>query len=261
MKKIAIILSVFFVLCLGFKYSNFEFVPETYAQSTQAVAISTPIQGNSFDGAIICSSSGNIYVPCSREYDPNLFGVVTNSPGVSFENGVSGSFPVISNGDAFVVVSSANGVIKKGDYVTSSKTPGVGMLAKKSGYVIGISLADYTNTDPNVKGEILVSVGAKPAVLTKGAGNNLLQLILEGVSGAFESPLAALRYIVAGILVIVSVVFSLLYFGRIAKSGVEALGRNPLAARAIQLGILVNILMAIVIMVVGLGIAYIVLVI
>jgi F0F1-type ATP synthase membrane subunit c/vacuolar-type H+-ATPase subunit K len=83
---------------------------------------------------------------------------------------------------------------------------------------------------------------------------------VEGMSGAFESPLAALRYVIAGILVVGSFIFGILHFGRIAKSGVEALGRNPLAAKTIQFGIIMNVMIAIVIMLVGLGIAYIVLV-
>ena len=235
-----------------------------FAQTSQGVAISTPMQGESFDGAIICSDSSDsedIYVSCYREYDPNVFGVVTANAGVSFDDGAAGSVLVSTSGNAYVVVTTINGDIKKGDYITSSKTPGVGMLAKKSGYVLGTALDDYSNSDKTTRGKIQVNLGSRPAVLTTGAGNNLIQLITEGFAGAFESPLAALRYIVAGILVIVSVVFSLLHFGKIAKSGVEALGRNPLAARTIQFGIVMNILMAIVIMGVGLGIAYVVLVI
>ena len=62
-------------------------------------------------------------------------------------------------------------------------------------------------------------------------------------------------------MVVASFVFGILHFGKMAKSGVEALGRNPLAAKTIQFGILLNVLIAIVIMALGLGIAYLVLII
>jgi F0F1-type ATP synthase membrane subunit c/vacuolar-type H+-ATPase subunit K len=239
----------------------FIFVPTASAQiNSSGVAISALVTGDTFDGQVVCSGAPDLYVSCSKAYDPNMFGVVTLTPGFSFDSGVVGSVPVVSAGSVYVLVSSVNGDIKKGDYVTSSATPGVGQLAKKSGFVLGIALEDYASSDTNATGKILININAKPAVLTAGAGNNLLQLITEGVSGAFESPLAALRYIVAGVLVLASFLFAILHFGKIAKSGVEALGRNPLAAKSIQFGIVVNIMMAIVIMLAGLGIAYIVLV-
>ncbi|HTK03935.1 MAG TPA: hypothetical protein VL401_04200 [Alphaproteobacteria bacterium] len=246
---------------IGILVVIFSFVTPALAQSSQGIAISTPVQGETFDGAIICSDRGTTYSLCSRDYDPNVFGVVALDPSVSFASGVPESTFVVSSGNAHVTVTSANGNIKKGDYVTTSKTPGVGQLSRKSGYVLGTALEDYSNTDKNAKEKILVNLGVKPAVLTGGADNNLIQLIKEGFAGAFESPLAALRYIVAGILAIVSFVFGFLHFGRMAKSGVEALGRNPLAAKAIQFGIILNTLIAIAVVGGGLVIAYIVLVI
>lgn len=230
---------------------------------TGALGISVPvtISGETFDGALVCAgSNGGGYVLCNTAYDSNMYGVVVTTPDISLESKQTGTTPTVTWGNAYVAVSSVNGTIKSGDFVTSTKTPGVAGLAKKSGYVLGTALEDYTNTDASQKGNILVAIGVKPAVLTAGASNNLFQLITEGVSGSFESPLAALRYVVAGILVVASFFFGILHFGRVAKSGVEALGRNPLAAKTIQFGIIMNVMIAVVIMLAGLGIAYIVLV-
>jgi F0F1-type ATP synthase membrane subunit c/vacuolar-type H+-ATPase subunit K len=237
--------------------------PRAVSAQTGALGISVPvtISGATTDGEIICAAAGGgSYIPCTTPYDSSMYGVVVTSPDISLQSTQTGTTPVSTWGNAYVTVSSVNGIIKKGSFVTSSVTPGVAQLAKKSGYVFGTALEDYTNTDASQKGNILVAVGVKPAVLTAGASNNLLQLITEGMSGAFESPLAALRYIVAGILVVASFFFGILHFGRVAKSGVEALGRNPLAAKTIQFGIVMNVMIAVVIMLAGLGIAYIVLV-
>lgn len=234
-----------------------------YAQNTgvgSGVASSTTITGSYKDGDLVCiDPATNTNTICTKAYDPNMIGVIVENPSVSFTNS-QGGVPVISLGDAYTNVTASNGVIKKGDFITSSVTPGVGQLSKKSGYVLGVALEDYLDTNPGSVGKISISVNIRPAVLTTGAGNNLLQLIKEGVTGAFESPLAAFRYVVAGILAIVSFVFGFLHFGKMAKSGVEALGRNPLAAKTIQFGIVMNVAIAIMIMGVGLGIAYVVLV-
>ncbi len=224
------------------------------------VATSTAITGEYKDGDVVCVDGSDIGSVCKKAYDSNMIGVIVENPGVSFIDD-SGGVPVVSSGNVYTNVSSINGSIRRGDFITSSTTPGVAQLAKKSGYVLGLALEDYTNTNANEVGKILVSVSVRPAILTTGAGDNLIELVKEGVSGAFESPLAALRYIVAGILVVASFLFGVLHFGKMAKSGVEALGRNPLAARTIQFGILLNVLIAIVIMALGLGIAYLVLII
>lgn len=224
------------------------------------VATSTAITGDYKDGDVVCVDGGDIGTVCKKAYDSNMIGVIVENPGVSFIDD-SGGVPVVSSGNVYTNVSSINGPIRRGDFITSSTIPGVAQLAKKSGYVLGLALEDYTNTNTSEVGRILVSVSVRPAILTTGAGDNLIELVKEGVSGAFESPLAALRYIVAGILVVASFLFGILHFGKMAKSGVEALGRNPLAAKTIQFGILLNVLIAIVIMALGLGIAYIVLII
>ena len=251
-----------FCLCLVLFTAYLSFAPKVSAQANSSgVAISAAVSGETFDGGIVCSDMANLYISCKKEYDPNMYGVVTFTPGLSFDSGQEGSVPVVAAGNVYVVVSSINGDIKKGDYVTSSKTPGVGQLAKKSGYVLGTALEDYSSPDTQATGKILLNINAKPGILTAGAGANLFQLIKDGVEGAFESPLSALRYIIAGILVVICFVFGFLHFGRMAKSGVEAIGRNPLAAKTIQFGILLNVMIAIVIVGAGLGIAYIVLVI
>ena len=257
MPKKFLLVQIFFLITFLFFISK-----DVLAQITtgSGVATSTGITGSYKDGDVVCVDGSDIGAVCKKAYDSNMIGVIVENPGVSFIDD-SGGVPVISSGNVYTNVSSINGEIRRGDFVTSSATPGVAQLAKKSGYVLGLALEDYTNPNTNEVGKILISVSVRPAILTTGAGDNLIELMKEGVSGAFESPLAALRYVVAGILVVASFVFGILHFGKMAKSGVEALGRNPLAAKTIQFGILLNVLIAIVIMALGLGIAYLVLII
>lgn len=249
---ISTVLSLFFIA---------NFVSFVSAQNNSSgFAVSIPMTGkNVFDGSIVCSVDSG-YSLCDKSYNPNMYGVVSLSPSIYFDSSKVGSYPVVSNGKAYVMVKGDADTIKVGDYITSSDSPGIGQKAQKSGYVIGTALEEFNETDSSKTKKILVSISVKPAILTQRAGTNLIQMIKEGIDGAFLSPLSALRYVVAGVIVIVSVVFGLVYFGKIAKSGVESIGRNPLAGKRIEMGILINSIATIAIMGVGIIIAYLILV-
>ena len=62
------------------------------------------------------------------------------------------------------------------------------------------------------------------------------------------------------LIVLITFALGIWYFGRVARSGVEAIGRNPLATRAIQLGVILNLLLTLVILLVGIALAYLILV-
>ncbi len=57
-----------------------------------------------------------------------------------------------------VKVSSENGPIQIGDYLTSSSVPGVAMKATRPGPTIGKALQAYDNPDPTVSGKILILI-------------------------------------------------------------------------------------------------------
>lgn len=215
------------------------------------------------DGAVVCSSKDG-YVLCERGHEPNMYGVVNLQPSVQL-TATSASkvqtYPVASGGQTEVLVSSINGSIKAGNFVTSTTQPGVAGKALKSGYVLGTALEAWDNQDSEQNGLIKVNLGIKPAVMSARATTNLISMIKEGVEASFLSPLSALRYVVAGVVAAASVVAGLVYFGKVARGGIEAIGRNPLAGKSIQFSVLMNVVLTILIMLVGVAIAYLVLVI
>lgn len=224
------------------------------------VAIEVPVTG-AVDGAMVCTAAGG-YGLCERPYDPSMFGVINLEPAVSLNSNNSGAVvPVVSSGNARVMVSGINGPIKKGDFITSSMVKGVGMKAKKSGYILGVALEDFTGQSQSDEGWVLVSLGVKPAVMSVGATTNLVQMMREGVDAAFLSPLSALRYVIAGLIAAVSVITGLWFFGRVARGGIEAIGRNPLAGKMIQFSVMMNVVLTLAIMGAGIVVAYIILVI
>lgn len=225
------------------------------------VAATIRLDGEATDGSIVCSEDGKNHL-CTRESDPNINGVVVLKPAVIFGSATTsaGMVPVVTGGKSSVLVSTENGPIAEGDYITSSSNnPGVGVKAAKSGYVVGVAQEPYLESDPKKVGKIMVVIAIKPAILTTSAGGNLIELIKQGVESAFLTPLSALRYIVAALLVLGTVVFGFGHFGKVAKKGVEAVGRNPLASKAINISILLNVILTIALIALGLGISYLVL--
>jgi hypothetical protein len=76
----------------------------------------------------------------------------------------------------------------------------------------------------------------------------------------FLTPLTSLRYILAVMITVIAFFLGFRTYGRIAGSGLEALGRNPLAAKAISISIIFNIFLAGLIVIAGLALSYLVLV-
>ncbi len=68
-------------------------------------------------------------------YDDNMFAVFNKMSNRRDET-------LITNAPTEVKFSVVNGVVKKGDYITSSEIPGVAMKATKSGKIIGVALED-----------------------------------------------------------------------------------------------------------------------
>lgn len=213
-----------------------------------AVSMDLPAEGL-IDGSIICQS-----VLCNVPYDSSVMGVYAENPAVLLENvSLIEGKPIISAGKVYVRF---DGSIKKGDYVTTSDKPGVGQKATHNGYVLGTSLEDFDGPS----GKILVSLGIRPAVLASSTTDNLWEALRQGLSSLYLTPLSVLRYAMAMIITLAAFVLGFVYFGRVARSGVEAVGRNPLAGKTIEFTVILNIILTVVIMGSGLLLAYLILV-
>lgn len=248
-----LILSIFFAYMLAGSVS---------AQiSSSGIAVSVAIEDENIqEGDLICSGKEG-YSRCARAYNPSMFGVITEHPAASFESDdKEGTSLVISSGNAKVRISSVNGNISEGSLVTSSDTTGVAQLADKNGYVLGTALEPYESNNPDDVGIILVSLNIHPTTVLTTGGVNLLDTIKTGFSAPTLTPLASLRYLLAFLIAIIAFTLGFVYFGRVVRTGVEAMGRNPLARRAIQISVLFNISITIVIIVAGLLVAYLILI-
>ncbi len=250
--KILFLLSILFLLFRGS-------IVFAHAQvDSLGVAVPIEIEGGIEPGSIVCSKEGGHFL-CNEQYAASIVGVVVDKPPIAF---VGQELPLaLNSGNAIVRISTINGVVKKGDLITTSEKPGIGQKATVNGFVLGMSLEDFSSGDPEDIGEILVSINIHPTSSFVGSRSNLVANIRQALSAPVVAPLDSLRYFLSFIIALISFALGFVYFGRVVRSGVEAIGRNPLASRAIQATVVVNIVVTVVIVLTGLAISLLILII
>ncbi len=97
-------------------------------------------------------------VPATNQMD--VVGVVSTNPGEVLDDGsMSGQkVPIALAGRIPTKVSTENGEIHIGDYLTSSDIPGVAVKALNAGQVIGVAMENYTGSDPSTIGKVVMFV-------------------------------------------------------------------------------------------------------
>lgn len=232
------------------------------AYVSSSVALSVPVIDSIVPNGSLVSTGTTGFELSKTDYDPSFYGIVTNESAAVFEatsSSNSSLYPVVTIGSVRIRVSTANGVIKVGDNITSSKTPGVGQKADYEGYIVGTALEGYSDTTQ--EGLIPVSLAPRYSQGTKTnmRGINLITNFKKAAGQPFLSPLTSLRYLVAVLVTACAFGFGFYFFGRMGKTGIEALGRNPLASRTIGIGMIFNFFLIIAIIGVGLLISYLIL--
>lgn len=259
MRKIAALLFLLLTACY--------LLPTVYAQSQEKGIEVTSIfeiaDPDAIDGDILSAQSKGL-VRSSIGFDNKMFGVIQDQPLVVYRTETKGK-PVIRSGVAQVNVTTLNGPIKYGDYITSSSIQGKGQKASESGYVIGVALTAFDgNGAPQVDGprgkvsigKISVAIRVEYAELTNPRvagrlfgfiGNTLFENISDPKQ--FGN---VVRYVAAGLVLLLSFTFAFLTFSRSIAKSIEALGRNPLAKSTIQLSIIINIALLVITGLIGL---------
>jgi hypothetical protein len=123
----------------------------------------------------------------SGAYQNNIIGVVSTNPNEVYADDLFAASenprPVALVGRVPVKVTSENGAIKPGDYLTSSATsPGKAMKATRPGMVIGQALSTYTGSGI---AEVIVFVNPTyydPTVIVDGSGNVKMQMGTAGTT-------------------------------------------------------------------------------
>ena len=192
---------------------------------------------------------------CNKPYGSGLIGVVIESPAISVGLKSAKSAAVLTSGQALVKVSTEAGKIASGDLVTCSKNPGVGQKASGSGYVLGRALAAYEDTSSVGTVAVMVNIGVNsPVGSLANLSLALFDALAAGLTEEANFPLV-LRYISAAVIGVATFVLASLSFVRFMRTGLEALGRNPLARGTIIGGMIFNAAIVMMLTLGGFGIA------
>ncbi len=251
---------IFFVICFMVLASAVSVYAQTIEENFSGTAVALPISGSNITvGSIITNSIGG-YTLTNKEYDSGVYGVITNIPAIAMEDiTMSNLRYVVYSGKTQVRVSTSNGAIRKNDLITSSTTLGVGMRAKENGFVLGIALEDYSGSN---EGKVMVDIKPHFSNTTSTqVSKNIFGILKNARNSAYLSPLEALRYVIAAIIVLLAFILGFTYFGKVAQKGIEAVGRNPLARKFIELSVILNVILTALIIIAGVALAYLILVI
>ncbi|OGE19485.1 hypothetical protein A2874_02200 [Candidatus Daviesbacteria bacterium RIFCSPHIGHO2_01_FULL_43_17] len=245
--------------------------PPVFAQSTDISSSYTIADSGAQEADILISTSDRGIVRATIPYDNKLFGVLQNQPLMVFRRADNTGKPVARFSTAEVNVTTLNGPITTGDYITSSEIAGKGMKGTLSGYVIGVALApldeksgsqiDFQPKDPSepvkkiTSGKIPVALkiefaelsGARPPSRLFDSVNTALFANVKDPSKVAE----IFRYVAAGAIVLASFAFGFFTFSRSVPKAIEAIGRNPLAEKAILFSVIINIFFTIITAAVG----------
>lgn len=252
-----IILIIFALTFLGLVF----FRPSKALAQLNSIGIATfvPINNDKVDDGDIVVATSRGYTVSTTPYDTGIAGVVSKNPAISIKtNGTRQGYPVVNIGTVIVKVTGENGNIKKGDYLATSSVPGAGMKIKQNGYVLGQAMEDVKFSKPKDVKTVAVTLNLHYLQLGAPISNSLLDIFNLSKIATYEKPSRVIQYVVAAIIILISFGCGFLIFAKAVNTGLEALGRNPLAGRMIQLSIVFNLILIAVIIMAGTALAYLV---
>jgi F0F1-type ATP synthase membrane subunit c/vacuolar-type H+-ATPase subunit K len=260
-----------FLLLFILHTSYFILPNEVAAQGIEVTNVYDVTDPDTQDGDIVISTGEGI-VRATRPYDSRMFGVVQLKPIITYRRVDNTGLPITRTGVARVNVTTLNGPIVAGDYITSSEIPGKGQKAGLSGHAVGISLENFDGAGGETvqvgersgqSGKIQIAVKMEYAELT---GSRSIGRTFDYFNNAFfknvqdpEKFTQVVRYMVAGIAVLVSFAIAFIIALRSIPKAMEAIGRNPLASNTIRISILINVGLTIGIGIIGIVAAIIIL--
>jgi hypothetical protein len=175
------------------------------------------------------------------------------------------------------LVSTENGTIDQGDYITVSNVKGIGMKADGSATVVlgkalngfdgnqnVISKTNITDSSGAAKGiaigRILIDIGVGSNPLAKPEQLSLPGFLKRAAESIANGPVSAARVWIALVILIavIAVVGAMLFAG--IRSGIISIGRNPLSKKTIVRTIFQVILTSLIVLIIGVFGVYLVLV-
>lgn len=244
------ILSILLTIIL---FGVFIFKDFLLAQGSVSIARNLEVADREVKVGDIVSQTEEGILRSNIPYDPNIIGIVGETPILVFGKPTTTTLPIITFGEGLVRVSNMNGEIKRGNFITSSEKPGIGQKATLSGFVVGKALEDFNQEEGIIKTEVNVQYVNISSARVSPIG--IFTRVIENLGRAENLP-EVLRYIFAVLLGGGSFFAGFFAFIRSLYKGVEAVGRNPLARKSVYLAMILNLFGIIILTLAGLGLAF-----
>lgn len=232
----------------------FIMAPVAWASLSQGFATASPIATGSVV-ALDEKSSGSVVIADTTNVG-RLFGVVVppSSASISLSGTGTGQVQVVTSGTANVLVSTAGGNIRVGDYITISPIAGVGQrVGESSTRVIGTAQSDFDGSGEGVTKRSLddgvskreVSIGQIPIVIAvssytaSGKQNYVVPTWLQNLSNTLAGKsVSPIRVIIAGLILIVALISITVLLYAAVRNSIISIGRNPLSRGSVLKGLL-----------------------
>jgi hypothetical protein len=230
-----------------------------FASLSQGFATSSSIPPGSLV-ALDQTSTGSVVAADPLNVN-RLFGVVVppSSASISLSGTGSGQVQVVTTGTANVLVSTAGGSIKVGDYITVSPISGVGEKAgADSARVVGTAQTNFNGTGSGITqdtigsgtskqqveiGEIPVEISVSTYTSTDGKQTYVVPTWLQNLSNTLAGKsVSPIRIIIATLILIVSLVSITVLLYSAVRNSIISIGRNPLSRSSVLRGLLQVIL-------------------
>ncbi len=210
--------------------------------------------------------------PATLERVEELYGVVINpnDAAVTLSGDSESEVFVATQGRYRVLVSTQNGSIEPGDFITISSLEGIGMRVNDIvPVVIGRALSGFDGSnavgtaqagDRTVSiGRIDVDVLAARNPLQKPTEANLPEFLRQAAESIAGDSVPANRVYIATFIFLIStfIAGSLMYSG--VRSSITSIGRNPLSKRSIIRGMLQVVIVGLIIFIIGIFGVYLIL--
>ncbi len=224
-------------------------------------------QGNLQTGLVVAldDKDGSSVVLATAKDLSQIYGVVIdpNSAPLTVQKQAQQVF-VATSGEYPVLLSTQNGPIKTGDFLSLSSTDGIAAKAKDTDqFVVGRALQNFSGgsstiiytSDGSSLGLINIQVlpGKNPALKDSVAIPQPLKRVGDSIAG---KPVSALRiYTALAVFLIAAIMASVLLWGGI-KNSMVAIGRNPLSRHPIMKGLTGIMIAAAGVLIIGLIAVY-----
>lgn len=226
------------VLCLII--SSIGLVSWVSANTLQvAPTVTLENEGPVPEGSVVVSNEDtDTYQLSTTSVQEHVFGVTAMQPALVFSTGAD-QIPVVTEGTAFVQVTTSNGPIERGDLLVTSDYQGVAMRAGEfDDAVFAIALQAFTSEEI---GMILAEIGVDRAKEMFAAS-----LQAEVLPQVDEDSFSFVRAGIATVLTIGALFFVLYSFRSTIAQGVVSIGRNPRARSSIMTLAFGNIIFALI---------------